>query len=161
MLHTGKLMIAVAVATLALPATAGNSWPQVPSKPVVKISQPAPVKFTTGSAPQSRGRFVSDGSEAGSSLEQYSYFRTEEGPSETIYAPRLAIARAATKAVYSGKGAVNGFEYIGGDGGWQLAEHKYVLRDGRFAHSDECDHAIRSAQAVTPADVAATKMPGA
>ena len=159
MLHTGKLIIAVAVATLALPAVAG-SWPQVPSRPAAKAAQFAPVRSATASAPQSRG-FVSDGSEAGASLEQYSYFRTEEGPSETIYAARPSIASTATRTAYAGKGAVNGFEYIGGDGGWQLAEHKYVFRNGRVAMSDECDHAIRSAQAVTPADIATTKMPGA
>ena len=126
MLHTGKLIIAVAVATLALPAAAGNSWPQVPSRPTAKTAQLAPVQFSTARAPQSS-----------------------------------VTASTATKDAYAGNGAVNGFEYVGGDGGWQVVEHKYVLSNGRFVHSDECDHAIRSAQAVTPADVAATKMPGA
>lgn len=51
--------------------------------------------------------------------------------------------------------ATSGFEYAGGDTGWQIAEHKYVLSDGRFVHSADCDHAVRSRPSLTPADIEA------
>jgi hypothetical protein len=146
-------MIAVAVAGIALPASAGNSWPQVPSvKPPAASARLVPAGFAA-KKPQSIDGFVSDGSEAGASLEQYSYFRTEEGRGDTVYAPRRVLSSTPGKDDYAKGGAVNGFEYIGGDGGWQLAGHKYVLSNGRFVHSEECDHTIRAAQAVTPADI--------
>jgi hypothetical protein len=45
------------------------------------------------------------------------------------------------------------YEYVGGDSGWQLTQHKYVRTAGRWAHSDECDHAIRIVKAPTPAEI--------
>lgn len=73
-------------------------------------------------------------------------------------APRVP-APPASKASQSN----DGFEYVGGDAGWQLAQHKYDFAGGRFTMSDECDHAIRSAQAATPAEVesARRESPGA
>jgi hypothetical protein len=46
-----------------------------------------------------------------------------------------------------------GFEYVGGDSGWQPAPHRLVWVAGRFVHSDECDHAIRTAEAATSRDI--------
>jgi hypothetical protein len=59
--------------------------------------------------------------------------------------------------------SVNGFEYAGGEAGWQLSPHKFVWSEGRFVHSDECDHAIRTAKAPTPAELESTRAlyPGA
>jgi hypothetical protein len=53
---------------------------------------------------------------------------------------------------------VGGFEYVGGDTGWQLAQHRYVLSGGAFVHSAECDHARRSAAATpTPQEIDALR----
>jgi hypothetical protein len=122
MLHIGKLIIAAAVAAVALPAAAGNSWPQVPSvKPPPKSARLVVANNTAKNTQSTDG---------------------------------LARAGASpAKDTYAKPGTVDGFEYIGGDGGWQLAGHKYVLSNGRFVHSEECDHTIRAAQAVTPADI--------
>lgn len=50
------------------------------------------------------------------------------------------------------------FESVGGEPGWQLAQHRLVLRGGRFEHSEECDHMIRSASAAPgPREVETTK----
>ena len=56
--------------------------------------------------------------------------------------------------------SVNGFEYVGGEAGWQLAQHKYEFVNGRLAMSDECDHAIRKAEAATPADLERARQQG-
>jgi hypothetical protein len=46
-----------------------------------------------------------------------------------------------------------GFEYVGGESGWEPAQHKYVWTNGRFEHSDECDHAVRAATSPASAEV--------
>jgi hypothetical protein len=48
---------------------------------------------------------------------------------------------------------VNGFQYIGGEGGWQVAQHKYVLSNGRLVHSNECVHAYLTAARSNPAEI--------
>lgn len=162
MLKTGRLIAAIAIATLAMPVMAG-SWPNVPTrKAPAKATQAAPAKSLATVAPQSADGFVAEAGEAGWSLEQYSYFRTEEGPGESVYAPRKFAASEPAKKVAIAKGSVNGFEYAAGDAGWQLAPHKFVWSAGRFAHSDECDHVIRTAKAATPAELESgrTQSPG-
>jgi hypothetical protein len=59
--------------------------------------------------------------------------------------------------------AVAGFEYVGGEAGWQLAQHKYEIMNGKLLMSDECDHAIRAAQAPTAEEIDAARRlsPGA
>ena len=47
----------------------------------------------------------------------------------------------------------DGFTYVGGEAGWQLTPHTLVWAGGRFAHSDKCDHVIRSAKAATPGEI--------
>ena len=69
--------------------------------------------------------------------------------------PAASSAQSTTDVAKGNVGATNGFEYVGGDTGWQIAEHKYVLADGRFVHSADCDHAVRARPLVTPADVEA------
>ena len=131
MLKIGKLIAAMAIAALVLPAAAGSA------KSLVAIP------------PQSADGFVSGPGEAGWSLEQYSYFRTEEGPGETVYAPRKFTAREPAKDVGAAKGSVDGFNFVGGESGWQLAPHKFLWSAGHFVHSDECDHVIRTAKGPT------------
>ena len=77
------------------------------------------------------------------------------GPSWPPTPPRdPGKAPAAVKVVKAPETrSVNGFEYVGGDAGWQLSQHKYEFVNGRFAMSDECDHAIRTAIAPTPTEV--------
>ena len=65
--------------------------------------------------------------------------------------PATSAAKAARKMA-SASDAVNGFEYIGGEGGWQLVQHHYVMREGKLVHSDECDHVIRAASAAPTMD---------
>lgn len=74
-----------------------------------------------------------------------------------------SVQPAAIQAATVPRIATDGFEFIGGDTGWQLAQHKYLLVGGRFAHSDECDHAIRTAQAPTPREIESARLasPGA
>ena len=74
-------------------------------------------------------------------------------------APRKAANTAATttrvapaKAPDAAR-SVNGFEPVAGEAGWQLSQHKYVYAGGKWRHSDECDHVIRSASVPTPADI--------
>lgn len=121
--RTGKLAAAVAIAMLALPAAAG--------------SQPN----------------FDEAGDAIASLEQYRYFPNEEKThGKKSFAWGGAVPqRLDTAAV--GTRSVNGFDYIGGEGGWQPSQHKYVRIAGRFAHSDECDHLIRTAKAPTPAEL--------
>ena len=73
-------------------------------------------------------------------------------PARTVEAPRIISAaernQPAAKPVVQG-----GFEEAAGEAGWQLSQHRYVLKDGKFVHGDECDHVIRSARAATPADM--------
>lgn len=163
MLKIGRTAIAIAIAALALPAAAG-SWPNLPArKAAANAAQPAPAKPLIAVSPRSSDGFVEGAGEAGWSLEQYSYFRTEEGPGEAIYAPRkFATSKPARDAAPANR-IVNGFEYVGGDGGWQPAPHRLVWNAGRFAHSDECDHVIRTAKAATPEELESVRnlSPGA
>lgn len=53
----------------------------------------------------------------------------------------LALASAAALAAPVSN---DGFKYIGGEGGWEPVQHSYVMNNGRFVHSDECDHAVRA-----------------
>ena len=53
--------------------------------------------------------------------------------------------------------AIGGFVYIGGEPGWTLAQHKFVLEGGRFVHSEECDHAIRTVKGPTPDETDSVK----
>ena len=39
----------------------------------------------------------------------------------------------------------DGFEYLGGEAGWQLAQHKYEYRNGRFTHAPDCPVSIAKA----------------
>lgn len=70
-------------------------------------------------------------------------------------APRKAASKAAPTTLFvpaaapDAARATNGFEYVGGESGFQLAQHKYILVGGTFVHSDECDHAIRAKPATT------------
>ena len=83
------------------------------------------------------------------------------GPSWPPTPPAKATGKATPPAVKvaktPAKSVINGFEYVGGDAGWQLAQHKYDFVNGRLAMSDECDHAIRTAAAPTPAEIEATR----
>lgn len=149
---TLTLLVAAALATIALPAAAG-SWPNLPAKkaPARTVTAPAPAAVA---APDG---FVLGAEEGGYSLQQYSYFRQEE---DSVTGPkRPIVAAAGVTAVV----ANDPFEAVGGDTGWQLKQHKYVFAAGRLAHSEECDHAIRTATAPTPAEIerARNASPGA
>lgn len=90
-----------------------------------------------------------------SDLLPYTTETSTPAPASRATAERAAPAIAA-------KGA-DGFQFVGGETGWALVPHIFVWRDGRFAHSDECDHAVRVAQVPTPAEVDAARnlSPGA
>jgi hypothetical protein len=80
-----------------------------------------------------------------------------------VAAPAKPAAAATTAAAKPATAALAGFEQAGGDAGWQLVQHKYDFLDGKFTMSDECDHAVRIAQAPTPAEVESARRlsPGA
>ena len=142
-MRTGRLILAAAIAALAVPAFAG-SWPNLPAR---KPAAAKPLFSLTVVAPQSRDGFVEEAGDAVSSLEQYRYFPTEEhrGKATIVYANPVPPAADTLPK--------NGFEYIGGDGGWQLSQHKYVRLAGKFVHSEECDHAVRSVKAPTAGEL--------
>ena len=142
-MRTGRFMLAAAIAAIALPAAAG-SWPNLPaSKPAVA----KPRLSLTAVPPQSRDGFIEGTGDAVSSLEQYRYFRTEE------YRGKDTIAYTDSAPDTADTLSKGGFEYIGGDAGWQLSQHKYVRVAGKFQHSEECDHAVRAVKAPTPREV--------
>ena len=157
MLKTGKLITAIAVATLALPAVAG-SWPPIlpARKAQAGTTQPAPTKPSAANFTQSQDGYAREGEDGTWRREQDRYFRSEDGPQERTFAPRKLAASQPAVNVATAK--ANGFEYTGGEAGWQLSQHKYVLKAGRFAHSDECDHVIRTAKAATPAELESARL---
>ena len=73
------------------------------------------------------------------------------------YTPSVAHGVADTHAARSG------FEFVGGESGWQPTGHKFIRVGGAFAHSEDCDHAIRVVAGPTPAEVERAKRlsPGA
>lgn len=151
-MRTARIIFAATFAALALPAAAG-SWPNLP---VIKPATKTPSTWTAV-PPQSPAGFVEEAGDAVSSLEQYRYFRGEEVRGNKPFAK--ATAPLEPQRNLSG----GGFEFIGGEGGWNLSQHKYVLVAGKLAHSQECDHAIRTVKAPTPEELEATKKvsPGA
>lgn len=83
---------------------------------------------------------------AGNSLNLTSRPAKPAGPNVIISSPERTNPLS--------KGAVrDGFEPAAGEAGWQLSQHRYVLKDGKLEHGDECDHVIRSASAASPADI--------
>ena len=152
-MRTGRFILAAAIAALALPAAAG-SWPNLPAR---KPAAAKPLFSLTAVPPQSRDGFVEEAGDAVSSLEQYRYFPTEE------YRGRATITYAKPSANATDTLSKDGFEFIGGDAGWQLSQHKYVRVAGKFQHAEECDHAVRVVKAPTARDLEETRKayPGA
>ena len=128
MLKLSQFTLALVVASLASPAFAGPSWPNVPS---------------------SKGTFAAP-------LSQNRAFRNEENDRAT-FASSVATASAATRASADSNRRPDAFAYGAEETGWQLTQHKYVLAAGKFAHSQECDHAIRTVKAPVPAEVEAAR----
>lgn len=148
MSKTLRMLTALALATMTLPAAAGG-WPNTPALSKGKPwTSPAPAATDSGDA-------FAQG-EATSTLGEYRYFASEEYRGKRDFA-------FATPAQSSASAPRDGFEYIGGESGWQLSQHKYVLSGGRFVHSDECDHAIRVVKAPTAQEIEAVRSaaPGA
>ena len=79
----------------------------------------------------------------------------------TLFASTLAVAATSTQTQKSApaqppqkpaKMVINGFEYVGGETGWQLVQHRFVIdRTGKLVHSEDCDHARRPAPAAPTA----------
>lgn len=149
--RTGQLVAAVAIAMLALPAAAG-SWPNIsPRKAPAKASQAAAPAVAT---PRPIDGFEYIGGEGSWQPRQHKYVRSAEGfvhSDDCDHAIRTAEASTYGKA--AGAPSASGFEYIGGEGSWQPSQHKYVGTAGGFVHSEECDHAIRTAKAPTAAEL--------
>lgn len=149
--RTARLVAAVAVAMLALPADAG-SWPPTPQrKAPAKVAQ-VELAQVDGSEPAING-FIAEPGENVASLAPVRYFTNEE--KETVYMPRVADRGVAASGSLTPR--MSGFEFVGGETGWQPTGHKFVWAGGRFAHSEECDHAIRVVRGPTPADVDALR----
>lgn len=148
MSKSAKLVAAVAITLMSLPAAAG-SWPNIAPRKAKAVS-------TLVAAPQlSHDGFLAEPGENVASLEQPRYFLDE--PKQRTSAPRMAASPRGTAA------KLTGFEFVGGETGWQPAGHKYVWSAGAFAHTEDCDHAIRTVKGPTPADVDAVRRqsPGA
>lgn len=149
-----QVLAALIATTLALPAFSQSGFsPRSPSSHALPAtSQIAPPLFSEPLP------YRNDTVVAG--LEEYRYFPNEDRPrgrKSFTYDDKASSQRAEQAPAAAPTRAVDGFEYIGGDGGWQPAQHKYEWVGGRFAHSDECDHAIRTVKAPTPAEIEATR----
>ena len=99
MLKITRFALAIASASLAVSALAGNSSPQVPGNTKAESTAKAAVAATS---------------------------KAKRAPTPGAFS-------------YSGEGV-----------GWEVTQHKYVWTGSGFAHSDECDHTIRAAEAITP-----------
>jgi hypothetical protein len=153
MSNTARTLTALVIAALSLPAAAG-SWPNLPSKTPAKSTLGSSANVRTAATVTPDG-FVGEAGEAGWSLRQYRYFRDEDDRGARA-SPALVPVRSAPAAnVATGK--VSGFEYLGGEAGWQPISHTLVLKAGRLAHSDECDHMIRVVKAPTPEELDAIR----
>jgi len=77
------------------------------------------------------------------------------GPLWTMFhaAPPAAAHAATVAPTIAPTATSDGFQYIGGEAGWQLAQHHYVVRDGRFVHASDCDHEIRMVARPTPGEI--------
>jgi len=78
-------------------------------------------------------------------------------PKSTAKASPANVTARSAPVVDVATGKVNGFEYLGGEAGWQPISHTLVLKAGRLAHSDECDHMIRVVKAPTPEELDAVR----
>lgn len=148
-----KLAAAVAIAMLALPAAAGSWPPTPPRKAPSKVAQIKPAQVDASE--QAINGFIAEPGENVASLAPVRYFASEG--KQTGYTPRAAQVTADPRAARSG------FEFVGGETGWQPTGHKFVWVGGGFAHSEDCDHAIRVVAGPTPAEVDSAKRlsPGA
>ena len=146
MLKTTTLVAAIAVAFSVLPVAAANS---------ANSQTPA-----TAALGDSDGGSLLQYRNAGWMGGPLPYFRDEDNKRPDVAAPRRQAVAAPAPAQNV---RASPFEYVGGDGGWQLVQHKYVWGAGRFAHSDECDHAIRMAKGPTPTELESVRSlsPGA
>jgi hypothetical protein len=77
---------------------------------------------------------------AAATATQASPFKTEE--KEKAYPGANA---PATSTPYTAEHA--DFRFVPGDTGWELKQHVYVRSGRSWVHSEECDHAIRTARA--------------
>jgi hypothetical protein len=151
--RTAKLAAAVAIAMLALPAAAGSWPPTPPRKAPAKVAQ---VKMAQADASERAiNGFIAEPGENVASLAPVRYFANQGQQAGS--APPVAQGAADSRT------ARGGFEFVGGEPGWQPAGHKFVWAGGRFAHSEDCDHAIRVVKAPTPAEIDSTNRlsPGA
>lgn len=139
--RTAKLVAAVAVAMLALPAAAGSWPPTPPRKAPAKVAQ---VKVAQVYA----------------SEQAINGFMAEPGENVASLAP---YTPSAAQGVADTHAARSGFEFVGGETGWQPTGHKFIRVGGAFAHSEDCDHAIRVVAGPTPAEIERAKRlsPGA
>lgn len=151
--RTARLVAAIAVAMMALPAAAGSWPPTPPRKAPAKAAQVrvAPI----AASEQVINGFIAEPGENVASLAPVRYFADAGQP--TGHAP--TVARGAT----DWRAARAGFEFLGGEAGWQPSGHKFVWVGGSFAHSEDCDHAIHVVAGPTPTEIERAKRlsPGA
>lgn len=138
-----RLVAAAAIAMLALPAAAGSWPPTPPRKAPAKVAQ-AEVAQVNASEQAING-FIAEPGENVASLAPVRYFANQG--KQTVYTPSVAQGTADSRTARAG------FEFVGGETGWQPTGHKFVWVAGNFAHSEECDHAIRVVRGPTPAEV--------
>lgn len=147
------ITVALALVGFTVPALAG-SWPNLASSRGKLLAAP---KVTIEKAAD--GAVYSGSEEGGSSLG--AAFRNEE--KEIPAFKRRVTVAGTTTAPAAAKGAVGNFVYRGEATGWEMTQHAYTWKGGRFAMSDDCDHAVRLVQGPTRDEVDATKKasPGA
>ncbi len=106
-------------------------------------------------AEQAIDGFIAEPGENVASLAPVRYFANQG--TQAGYTPPVAQGTADSLAARSG------FEFVGGETGWQPTGHKFIRVGGTFAHSQECDHAIRVVAAPTPDEIERAKRlsPGA
>ena len=124
--RTATLVAAVAIAMLALPAAAG-SWPTTPRKAPANVAQVRVAQIDASG--QAINGFIAEPGENVASLAPVRYFANER---QTGYTPSMAQGTADPRAARSG------FEFVGGETGWQPTGHKFIRVEG--------DKAVESAE---------------
>lgn len=74
---------------------------------------------------------------------------------------KQAPKAAATAPQDAASRQVRDFEYVGGDAGWQLVQHHYIVVNGRFEHASDCDHEMRMAERPRADGLGDAQYPGA
>lgn len=147
------ITIALTLAGFALPALAGP-WPNVQTSRGKLFSAPA------ATVQKAADGAVYSGSEEGGYTLGLTFKNEEKEAPEFVR--RIQVTDTSLAPAAAG-GADRSFVYRNQATGWEMSQHAYTWKAGRFVMSDECDHAVRLVQGPTRDELDAAKKvsPGA